>query len=302
MKNLLIITTEAQLPSWLTGSAGSRVRVHLPSPELEATAASLVTGLYPGHLIVAGKESIREHGCFDLLARRGVRIAAAIPSPLSYLLPEHAEALDLRGGSAPAVPSVSWCHWPGAIPADLCSALGSDTAVACIELGSQKRLSGPLWQTCHLPPEMAMGPACSILDVFPAVAHALDLPFPAARGSTLAHESPCFAEDWRHSTLAVTAGEETLVAQFARGRFSWLLSKLPFTRRRTPRTFWEAAGHLQMVSASRLKPISLTYHGPRRGHAENRARLKGLLEGHLASYARPDHEEVLNRLRDLGYL
>jgi hypothetical protein len=102
--------------------------------------------------------------------------------------------------------------------------------------------------------------------------------------------------------MVVTTGDESLVARLARGRFSRLLARLPLPRRRHARTFWEATALL--ASASQQKPIVVRYRGPLRGReaTESRSQLLGLLEVHLARYARTDDAAVLDRLRDLGYL
>jgi len=69
---------------------------------------------------------------------------------------------------------------------------------------------------------------------------------------------------------------------------------------RTPayRTIWDARALVETAARARLTPLR-RIGVPQRAEA---LQLLGLLEAHLARYARATDREVMGRLKDLGYL
>jgi hypothetical protein len=309
-RGLLLVTTDGALPPALAACAPIALRLHLPSPEVEANAAALLTALFPGRAVLLGRTEIRTRTFLDLLARHDFRIRARVPPELEFLLPAAARPFDPR---APLErPCCAWLHARGALDPELCAAI-ADTAqelpTALVPLAPRPAAEAPgetrFFVEARVTQAFARAQTAALLDFFPSIGAWLGVPLHLGDGANLAWEDPApdrafFGEDWRRGLVRIARAGDTLVCGVARHRappfvrtLLWLLG-----RWRTPssRTIWDARARIEGAGRARLTPLAV------RARKERVPALAALLEAHVRRYARTGDEEVMGRLKDLGYL
>jgi hypothetical protein len=305
---LMTVEGEAAPAPPFASAAGAAFAVHLPAADAKANVASLVSALMPGRVLAAGERRLREQTFFAVLARRGFAIHARVPERLRSLLPERASPLEPGAAPSSAAPCLVWIHDEGGgersldAPAEIA---GRGARCAFVALPSKEGdIARPRFAAVSFSFAVAAAGPLSLLDVLPTLAESRAGGLPLGDGFDLAgHPIPAdrvlVAEDWRRGLLAATQGDSTLVAALARGAFPYFLGRLRFQLglRRTG----GADDPVALVArAGGLEPIPVAESG--RLDAGRRERLRAALRAHLAGYATSADEEVLGRLRDLGYL
>ena len=310
-RGLFLITTEDD-PGGIAGAcAPHETRLHLPAPEAEANAAALLTALYPGRAVLAGRGELSARTFLDLLARHGFAVYASVPQDLDFLLPEGARPFE---PDAPrAHPWCVWLHARGDVPPDALAAVYRDARefpAAFVPLAPRPAASA--WDATRYHVRMRCShpfPAgdAALIDFFPSIGAWLQVPLHLGDGANLAWEQTSpdrafFGEDWRRGIVRVTRNGATLFCGVGRRRappvartLMWLLGTW-----RTPacRTVWDARALVETASRARLTPLRRIGLPQPAGALS----LAGLLEAHLARYARGADREVMGRLKDLGYL
>lgn len=312
MKNFLLATTEGRGTRPLPVVFESEFAVHFPALERGAKAACLLTGLYPGRIVLAGEKGVARRTFLDALARADVNVYADVPAELSFLLPEKTQPLAPENLAALKHPFVAWVHGAAEIGKEQ---IPAETQVADIDWGNATTGSGPwnthaFWGTARFNFPLENVEKASVLDILPSIRRHLDLTSPRGDGVDLTwgehgEDRPFFTEDWRNRLFSVTHGGTTLVCRVGGRRLPWPLSNLLWRlgvwrrRRSGARTIWDATPLVER--AARLEPLpTAVAAGEPTIDGEERRRLAGLVEAHLAAYG--DSEEVLGRLQDLGYL
>jgi hypothetical protein len=310
--NLILITVENAGTSLFGNLAPLEFPLHLPAATLAENLLSMLSALTPGHVLQAGEPRMRDQTFLAHLARRAFSIAARVPEPLSAYLPERSRDADPRTIAALSGPSLVWIHTADELPEHLTSplrSLATTARLAVVAVPADAPVgSGTRWGAARFSFPIETAGCLSLLDVFPTLAQSATHSLPVGDGLDLSKESSprdrfFFAEDWRRGLVSVTEGADTLVARLGRRGFPFFLERLRW-RLRGARGRAGADPSRLIECASRLRPVPVDAAGPggRRLEAGRRRALLRALEDLLAVYARSHDEEVLDRLRDLGYL
>ena len=307
---VVLMTVEgetAPAPPFAAG-AGRALSVHLPAADAKANLASLVSALMPGRVLAAGELRLREQTLFAALACRGFAIHARVPKRLRSLLPERAAALEPGAAPSLAAPCLVWIHDEGGgerrldVPEEIA---GRSARCAFVSLPSKAGdIARPRFAAASFSFAVAAAGPLSLLDVLPTLVESRAGALPLGDGFDLGgHPIPAdrvlIAEDWRRGLLAATQGDATLVARIGRSALPYFLERLRF-RLGLCRTGGADDPAALVARAGELEPIPVAETG--RLDAGRRERLREALRAHLAGYASSADEEVLGRLRDLGYL
>jgi len=310
-RGLFLVTSEDD-PGRIAGaSAPHATRLHLPAPDPEANAAALLTALYPGRALLAGRGDLPARTFLDLLARQEFALYASVPPDLAFLLPEGARPFE---PSAPRRhPCCVWLHARGEIPRDALEAAhraAQDSPVAFVPLApapSAAEWEEERYRVCMRCSRPFPAGDAALIDFFPSIGSWLQVPLHQGDGANLAWEPAAldrafFGEDWRRGVVRVTRNGATLVCGLGRRRappgVGALMRFLGAWRTPAYRTIWDARALVETAARARLTPLR-RIGVPQRAEA---LQLLGLLEAHLARYARATDREVMGRLKDLGYL
>ena len=306
MKNLLLVTSQTPFDP---PEGTSEVELRLPGGDIEANLLSLFTSLYPGRLLPLGRNAARERSHLRILAERGFHIYADAPERFAYLLPA---GIGIRSPAETSKePWAAWIHLEkesGKIPPHPLGELQKNVrkAFAFLPEAFGEGDAAPRWGKVFLSFETGKAKTISVLDLFPLLAGTGENDLPAGDGSPSGGRVEdqgrvFFCEEWREGIFSIARGNKEVTAAFTPGRTPSFLRRLIMlfrVRQDPPGTLWDAAGELE---APRGRKLSTTYRSENLSSREE-VELLSLLENHLAAYDRRRDEQVLERLRDLGYL